>query len=275
MKRLTAFFFILVLTFGHVLADVGFRIGTLNCYLCFKPGVAHSGNIANESPLSPVEYQSKIENLAKLMSGVDVVALQEVGGRAEIEDLAKATGCSWVFAKGKDTYTGEEVGVVYRLPGWKVVSNGRVPALDGLLSKHLLVTAERGSERVRILVVHLIRPLKAGVEKHQKQIEAVGAWLQSMQASEPNTTFIVLGDTNDTHSRRGGSLFGVGVEAGELIDFQATHIGGRCFDRIVLAGPGKFANVSINVPPYGKKPNDSLKRVWTDHFMLSADIVLK
>jgi hypothetical protein len=77
------------------------------------------------------------------------------------------------------------------------------------------------------------------------------------------------GDTNNTD---GQPLYGIGREAGELNGFAATHITNKCYDRIVVAGVGKWMGVEILKPPYGKKPNDANKRVWTDHYFVGAGL---
>ena len=73
-------------------------------------------------------------------------------------------------------------------------------------------------------------------------------------------------------TRAGGSLFGVGREARELGVFAATHLTGKCFDRLVVAGVGSWTKIEIRVPPYGKRPNAANKRVWTDHFFVGATL---
>lgn len=251
-------------------ADV--RIATLNCYLLFSPAVEHQGNVAKENPLSAEQYQAKVTNLLTLVKGANFVGLQETGGRTEIEDLAKAAGFDWAFAKGKDTYTGEEVGAIYSLPGWKVTVNGRVGELDAIVSKHLLVTATKDNKAIKFLVVHLIRPIGQNAAKHERQLATIGQWATKVEVAEPTTSIVILGDTNDMKELRGTSIFGVGKEAGEQLGYSATHLDGRSYDRLVLVGPGSWFDVAISRPPYGKRPNDSLKRVWTDHFALEATL---
>lgn len=248
------------------------RIATLNCYLLFSPAVEHQGNVAKESPLSPTQYQEKIANLLSLVKGAEFIALQETGGRTEIEDLSKAAGYQWAFEKGKDTYTGEEVGAIYTLPGWHVVVNGRIGDLDKAVSKHLLVTATKDKKTVRFLVVHLIRPIGQNAAKHDKQLAAIGQWAAKVQAEEPTSSVVVLGDTNDTKELKGTSIFGIGIEAGEQLGFSATHLDGKSYDRLILVGPGTWQNATVIRPPYGKRPNDLIKRVWTDHFALEATL---
>jgi hypothetical protein len=261
-----------LLSVAAVAAEI--RVATLNCYLCFDPAVDHPGKIDDENRMTPEEYQSKITNLASLVKDSDFIGLEEMGGRDEVEALAAKTGFEWAFAQGKDTYTGENVAGLYRLPGWKVTVNGRVAALDKVLSKHLLVTAKKGSETVRFLVIHLLRPIGANEAKHQGQLSAIRTWADEVLRLEPASTIVVLGDTNDTKTVAGSSLLGVGREANELTGFAATHLDGHPYDRLIVLGVGSWAAAEIVRPPYPKRPNNDTKRVWTDHYLLTGRLAL-
>ena len=83
---------------------------------------------------------------------------------------------------------------------------------------------------------------------------------------------VIAGDTNNTITEKGESLFGVGTEAGDLNGFKATHLTNKCYDRLVVAGAGKWHNVEIRKPPYGNRPPAPVKRVWTDHYFLGATL---
>ena len=61
-------------------------------------------------------------------------------------------------------------------------------------------------------------------------------------------------------------------EAGELNGFAGTHITNKCYDRLVVAGAGKWAGIDVLRPPYGPRPNDANKRVWTDHYFVGAGL---
>jgi hypothetical protein len=250
------------------------KIASLNCFLFFDPRIEHRGKLDNEHPLSLPQFHQKVANLASLIRGFDIVAVQEIGGRAELSALAAQADMHALWAQGRDTATGEEVGLLYQLPGWSLVSAARSPALDLILSKHLLVEFRRGDRRALFLVLHLIRPLGNQLPKHRQQIAAVASWMQQQHAADPAATIVVLGDTNSTVTARGSSLFGVGREAGEAVDFKPTHLNRSVYDRLVLLGPGAWRNVVIRPPPYGKNPPADLKRVWTDHFLLGAELVL-
>ena len=98
---------------------------------------------------------------------------------------------------------------------------------------------------------------------------AIGAWAQGLLARESGATVVILGDTNNS-SRE--SLYGLGNDAGDLNGYASTHLGGKAFDRLVVAGVGSWSAVEIRRPTYGVKPNDGNKRVWTDHFFVGATL---
>ncbi len=250
------------------------KVATLNCFLLFDPRIEHRGKLDEQQRMSLAQYNEKLSNLASLIRGYDVVGLQETGGRAEVDALAAKAGMQGLWVKGNDTATGEEVGLLYKLPGWRVTSASRTPELDRILSKHLLVEMQNSDHRALFLVIHLIRPIDNQLAKHHQQLEAIKTWMRYQHATHPGWLIVVLGDTNSTLVERGSSLFGFGVEAGESIDFQPTHLNRSAYDRMVLLGPGTWHNVEIKAPPYDNRPPAALKRVWTDHFRLGGEIIL-
>ncbi len=93
------------------------------------------------------------------------------------------------------------------------------------------------------------------------------AWAKGLQARDPGATVVIAGDTNNTDRQ---PLYGVGREAGELNNFAATHLTNKCYDRLVVSGAGKWAEIEVLRPPYGPRPNDANKRVWTDHYFVGS-----
>jgi endonuclease/exonuclease/phosphatase family metal-dependent hydrolase len=267
VKTLRRFVFFLVLAGAVFAADL--KVGTLNCYLLFDPSIDHRGKVDDDNRMTSAQYQQKVTNLATLTKGYNVVALQEIGGKTETAALAKAAGFSWAWTQGRDTATGQEVALLHNLPSWQVTSKGRVAELEKIVSKHLLVLATKGQERVYFLAVHLLRPIGAQQQKQEGQRRAIGAWAQGLLARESGATVVILGDTNNS-SRE--SLYGLGNDAGDLNGYASTHLGGKAFDRLVVAGVGSWSAVEIRRPTYGVKPNDGNKRVWTDHFFVGATL---
>ena len=99
--------------------------------------------------------------------------------------------------------------------------------------------------------------------------------MRRLNATEPKSVVAILGDCNSTLVESGTSLFGVGIEAGEQAGFRGIHLVNKAFDRMVLVGPATWHDVEIRKPPYGTRPIASIKRVWTDHYLLGAALRLE
>ena len=268
MKFLRTPLLLLLLTVSAIAGEL--RVATLNCYLLFDPAIQHRGSVDDENRMSTEAYRTKLDNLAKMAAGFQVIGLQETGGKDEIAALASRMGYQWAFAKGRDTYTGQEVGLLYQAPpGWRFTNNGRVGVLDRVVSKHLLVTATDGRHRVLFLVVHLLRPIGENAAKQAEQVAAISRWANG-QAKAEGTTVVVLGDTNVSAKK---PVFSFGVELNAIGGYPPTHLNGDSYDRMTAGPNARWLAPEVVRPPYGKKPNNHLKQVWTDHFLLGAKLV--
>ena len=112
----------LVLLAATVSVAAEIKVATLNCFLLFDPRIDHRGKLDDEQRMSVAQYNEKLGNLSSLIRGYDVVGVQETGGRAEVDALAARAGMQGLWAKGSDTATGQEVGLLHKLPGWTVTS---------------------------------------------------------------------------------------------------------------------------------------------------------
>lgn len=265
-KTLLSLLCVLVAPLLHA---VSLHVATLNCYLCFDPSVQHAGHVDDEDAnrLSPDAYRQKIANLASLTKDCQLVGLQEVGGEAEVAAIAKAADLGYAFVQGKDTFTGENVGLLYRLPpGWKLQKAYRHPGLDSL-SKHLVCDFSDGREKVTVVVFHLIRPVRErGITKHARQLSELREFATTY-ANGFSRPILFLGDSN---RREREAPFPVAADASPLINYGPTHLDGQSYDRM-FATAGAFSGAEVTRPPYGRKPSSSNKRIWTDHFLFSAE----
>lgn len=240
------------------------KVGTLNCFFLVDPTRAKEGQLGEKAP-APEVYAAKLENLSGLVRGLDLVALQEVGSELEAKALAKRSGHAVRFVQGKDTFTGQDVAtLVSERPGLVVRGATRVAELE-LLSKHLLVNLEEGGVSYAVLNVHLIRPISRGVQKHAEQLAAIRSWAEALQKRSPETVIVVLGDFNDA----GPDLLPM-HDSKVATDGAPTHLEKKTFDRIFTTGTLREATVIR--PPYPKRPNDLLKAMWTDHFLLKGTV---
>ena len=246
-------------------AFASFAVGSLNCYFFVSPQNHEKAGLKRE-PLSPDVFEDKIGNLATLIqkSGAEFVGLEEIGSEIEANALAgrlssNASTC-WMalFVQGRDHYTGQDVAVVYRArPGLKIDSVSRSSELEDL-SKHLVVHASVDGAKYAVLVVHLIRPIGENQVKHRKQLADLTAW-----AKAQTREVIILGDFNNDGKR----ILPLG-SINEQLGWPATHLGGKGFDYIFSSA--KLGMGRVEIPPYGRKPNDLQKTLWTDHYMISA-----
>ncbi|HTJ77844.1 MAG TPA: hypothetical protein VL357_02515 [Rariglobus sp.] len=241
------------------------KIGTLNCYLLFAPGSDPGGQLTDKM-LSPEAYTEKVTHLASLVKGLDFVGLEEIGSEVDTKNMAKAAGTYQpLFVQGKDTYTGEDVGaLVLKRSGLTVKKASRVSSLENL-SKHLLVTLDADGKRYAVLVVHLLRPIGKNELKHEAQLDSIRDWVESVKNSTPDTTIIVLGDFNND----GKKLLPL-EDSAAVSDYVPTHLTGKVFDHIFTSG--KLHDVEIVRPPLPKRSNDTLKSLWTDHFLVEASV---
>lgn len=139
-----------------------------------------------------------------------------------------------------------------------------MPALEGP-SKHLLVSLEAEGKTYAVLVVHLLRPIGKNAEKHETQLAAIRPWVESMKKNAPDTTIVVIGDFNN----EGKALLPL-TDSAALNGYAPTHLNGSAYDHIFSSG--KLSAVEIVRPPYPKRPNDLLKSLWTDHYLVKASL---
>lgn len=255
---------VFALVFGDALEAAEIKVASLNCHRLSAPIPDGSESSRGHGRLTRSEYEQKILNLSSLMEGYDVVALQEVGGAAEISALAVKSGMLALPVPDRG------IGLIYKLPGWNVRSLGRVDDLEPLVRRHLLVEAVRDSKRILFLVIHLDRASEVTLPNYRRQVELIGNWMRAETASDPDAVLVVLGDVNSGREVMGASIFGIGSDAGWDRGIRSTHIRGRPMDRMVLAGPAVWKSVEVRSPPFGNRPQAALVRLWTDHFLIGA-----
>jgi hypothetical protein len=105
-------------------------------------------------------------------------------------------------------------------------------------------------------------------QKQESQRRAIGAWAQGLLARESGGAVVILGDKTNNSGRE--SLSGLGDDAGDLNGYAPTHLTNKCYDCLVEAGNAKWIGIEVRRPPFGRKPNDANKRVWTDVYFVGA-----
>jgi endonuclease/exonuclease/phosphatase family metal-dependent hydrolase len=284
------FFRALLLIFSFVLSGAAqdIRVTTLNCSWYFKPGIERPKNAHSDSiPVTMDEYELKTSNLGRMLadSGSEFFALQELGGEEPLNDIAATVGRSFgvqsetAFSLGRDTYTGQNVGA-FLLPQkgrWRITEAGRVADLDRVLSKHERVRMRfENGRNLNVLVVHLIRPIGASSAKHDQQIEEIMKWIARQYSQSPNEGFVIMGDTNSNDKPPAPFSLPQWVDAFTIQNVRSTHISGRgLYDRIVVSPNLVISEVSVSELPIGRKANETVQRVWTDHMPVNAHIAFR
>ena len=244
-------------------------VSSLNAYFCFSPNYP-AGSLKNTPrPETQEEYVRKISNLSTLVNTSSIVGLQEVE-KQSVADLATELKFKQAFVKGRDTYTAQDVGILVS-PNVTLSSHGRVKELDKLVTKHLLVKAKLSDgTKVNILNVHLIRPIGEAATKHAAQLGVIQTWAETLISQGENV--IVMGDFNATGKELLGAQF---RDAINEVPSAKTGLFGKALDHIYVSPSITIKTVQIKQPPYGKKPNDLNKRLWTDHFAVTAVVDVK
>ena len=269
------------------------HIATLNCYWFFN-GNETDGRA--DLPRTKIEYTTKAGHLIGLLPAEAplLVGVQEIGDQNDIQALARSATARFkrpyraLFAQGKDTATGQDVGAIFNTAaGWGVYGRpSRVSDLERELSKHLVVRLTNAVTSMDICVVHLRRPI--GAEGHEKQVEQCRAllrWGMRHLATDPKANLVILGDFNEGKpvGRADQSLAVLFqtrppmCDALSMVDGKvATHADGRAYDRIMLSdslfkgsAKLKFETVEIRSHRHGKGDE---RRAYTDHFPVVATL---
>jgi endonuclease/exonuclease/phosphatase (EEP) superfamily protein YafD len=247
------------------------RVGTLNAQFYFRPERNSQVTNANR-PANAQEFETKTANLGKLISQdtPDVLGLQEVGGLEETNILGYTVGMTAYFTPGRDTFTGQNVAFLVNPDSeWKVRKCSRIGALEDITKHAALVLKNQSGQEAVVVNVHLIRPIGDAAAKQNRHLALLSEWSHMMATSYPNVLVIILGDFNN---RSKSAILGDTMqEVGPATNWAPTHINGSAYDRIFYGNGLTLVGQTILRPPYGKKPNDLLLRVWSDHFFFRAD----
>jgi len=248
------------------------KVSTLNTMWCFNSQSAIKSQVSAPKDMTAEQYQKKIYNLSGFINGNNIVAIQEIGGVSELNDLILSNHYNVAFTQGRDTYTGQNVGILYNIPDWTMVNSGRIPILNKILSKHLCVVFKNKTspEILIILTYHLIRPIGNNKDKHHEQINALNQWASAI-IKLPNTRIILLGDSNSTTK---SNIFPELTDAAQQYGYPSTQLMNAPLDRINYSSKITLVNYTVSKPPYGNKPNAYNKTIWTDHSLVTAEFKL-
>lgn len=231
-----------------VLPDAGLRVATLNAHFLYD-GRGTEGQIdfpRRGDSLAMAAHRARIGDVLRVLDA-DVVMLQEVGTRRALELLVDqhldGMGYGVWFVPGRDRFTGQDVGLLSRVPVDTVGrTDDRAPVGATRrtygVSKNLFARLRLGDVPVTLVGVHLLaRPDDARrAPRRNAQAEVIRRLVA--QETGRGRAVAVLGDLNDFDDR---TLDVAGHRP--ISDVLAT---------IKRAGPGAeddLVNVLADVPP--------------------------
>ena len=158
---------------------------------------------------SPSAYAEELAFYSKLVNTykVDVLALAEIENSAVLEDLRQLLGPAWnsAFRQGLDTATGQDVGVITRLP---VVAGsvtdfgfprGVIPGetKGKLLTKVLGLRVEIVSgAQINLVATHLLSKRNDSSRKARQRLRQAYALVSISERFAQDQPLIVVGDLN-------------------------------------------------------------------------------
>ena len=232
-----------VLLAGVACGESDINLATLNCYWFFD---AQEGKGDIDKPRTTLEYSTKAGHLIGLLpkEAPLFVGFQEIGGGEDLAALAHSASARYgrayqtLFARGKDTATGQNVGAILDTSsGWGVY--GR--ALLKWAMRHL-----SGDPKANLVILGDFNEGKP-VGSDSQALEAI------FQAKPP-------------------MVDALGTLSGKI----TTHTDGKAYDRILVSdaiSKGlnrlKLEGVVIQQHRHGKGEE---RRLYTDHFPVGAEL---
>ena len=284
--------------------DRSIAVGTFNLQWAHDP-LGDEPKLAVENRAkSDEDWTWKVEQVAKLLveSKLDVIALQELGGSAELIDIVlkieELSGIrySWAFVESEDRLTGHHVGIISR---WSITDERR---FDIYMRRHVVADVELpGGTVVTFVALHAAGGKYGKDEQARtKQAKALKREIAKLQQTQP---VVVLGTTNspvlpDERTYRStsmGALAGATTrqEVDDCYDSagfysgQQTTVHGDTADRILSCGLTVEDVEAIGHEHIVRDETDPENVVWSevpleaspfrdvsDHLLLWAELAL-
>ena len=259
----------------------GLRIATLNTQFLFD-GLGDEGQAdfpAKGDPKKAHAHRGRIGEIIRMLDA-DVVMLQEVENervlRRLIDESLRGMGYEVHFVEGYDTFTGQDVALLSRLPVEEVgrtderVPVGRSGKTYGV-SKNLYARMDLGEVPVTLIGLHFLARPDDARRKDRREAQAEVIRRLVVQEQALGRDVIVLGDLNDYD--------------GAIPDVAGYRPITDVLDRIKSAGPGSeddLRNLMADVPQsdrftafYDRNDNGAVDRgelSAIDHVLLSPNL---
>lgn len=264
-------------------------VTTLNTYWYMDPQDT-PGDRGNP-PKIPEDKAVKTANLVELLIQANrgntphIIGFQEIGGEDELillrNEIEAQTGIHMepLFKKGRDTYTGQNVGALWNPGlGWKLVGQAdRQRDLEREVSKHLTFTLEKEGKRLHIIIVHLRVPKDPEATlAHQNQMRAILKYSQRF-LKEPDANLIVMGDFNEKEpvDSTGGDI---GILLNNGLNDSSSYINGdksthqkfrRTLDRILISPAINENTQGLQISDVWITPHKFSPYEGTDHYPIT------
>ncbi|TPV93982.1 MAG: hypothetical protein B7733_17525 [Myxococcales bacterium FL481] len=281
-----------------------FSVGTFNADWAFDE-VDDRSKVANarNSP-SEIDWNWKVERIGDLLiaKDLDIVALQSLGGRREIVDIAHyvlshgGPNYDIAYVEGTDRLTGQQVAVLSKF----LIHDAR--RLDIQVSKHLVADVMLPDYTQLVVVNAQLRAGRYGSQTEFRRQEArrLRSEITKLRGSGP---VLVLGDIGshvlpetDGYTSSAPGMFAYAdtkshdddcYDSGESHLAQRTHTNGDTPGRMFFCGlmpdPAAFSVVGKTVIVRGEI-DDRRQNPWTipvsqrdtsSHYLLAAEIPLR
>ena len=189
----------------------GTRLATLNAYFLFD-GKGGEGGASFPHKGDPGLAQAHRDSIGKLirMLDADVVMLQEAENRNVLENLARESlgdlGYEVYFVKGRDTFTGQDIGLLSQVP---VDTVGRIDARVQVgqssktygVSKNLFARLTLGGRPATLIGLHFLAFPKDDSRKARREAQAAVIARFAAREADAGRAVAVLGDFNDFDGR--------------------------------------------------------------------------
>ena len=259
----------------------GLRVATLNTQFLFD-GLGDEGQAdfpAKGDPKKAQEHRGRIGDIIRMLDA-DVVMLQEVENervvRRLVDESLAELGYEVYFVEGYDTFTGQDVALLSRLPVENIgrtddrVAVGRPGSSYGV-SKNLYARMNLGSVPVTLIGLHFLARPDDRSRKNRREAQAEVIRRLVEQEHALGRAVIVLGDLND-YDR-------------DIPDVAGYRPITNVLSRIKAAGPGPdddLYNLMADVPQsdrftafYDRNSNGSVEQgelSAIDHILVSPSL---
>lgn len=185
----------------------GLRVATLNTEFLFDGKDPDGGADFDwkNNPTAAAAHRQKVGKVVKALNA-DVILLAEVENEAVVQALVDESlagmGYQVYFVQGNDTFTGQDLAIVSRVPIGETARSDEQLLIEGTnrkygVSKNLLARFEWGGLQMSFIGVHFLANPSSNERKPQRETQAEVIRRMVARELELGRAVIVGGDFND------------------------------------------------------------------------------